>query len=55
MPPARWARRFGLVEAQLSHLLGEFSPERVSDALASATQADADMIDRLLSGELDAR
>jgi hypothetical protein len=55
MPPARWARRFGLAEAQLRHLLGEFSPARVSDALASAGPADADMIDRLLSGQLDAR
>jgi hypothetical protein len=55
MPPDRWARRFGLAEAQLRHLLGEFSPARVSDALALATPADAAMIDRLLSGELDAR
>lgn len=55
MPPARWAHRFGLAEAQLRHLLGEFSPARVSDAAAAASPADADMIDRLLAGELDAR
>ena len=54
MPPDRWASRFGLAEAQLRHLLGEFPPARVCDALGSVSPEDADMIDRLLAGELDA-
>lgn len=55
MPPDRWARKLGLPEAQLRHLLGKFSPARVSGALAAATPADHDLIDRLLAGGLDAR
>lgn len=53
-PPDRWARRFGLAEAQLRHLLGQYSAARVASALALATDADAAMIDRLLAGHLDA-
>ncbi len=55
MPPDRWARRFGAAEAQLRHLLGQFPPGRVAQALDAATPEHGDLIDRLLHGDLDSR
>lgn len=53
IPPHRWAARFAAASARLRDLLNHYSPERVAEALASATPHQVDLVKRLLAGELD--
>ncbi len=53
VPPERWARRFGLAEAQLCNLLAQFSSVRIEAALGAATETDRDVVGRLLAGQLE--
>jgi len=53
LAPLTWAQRFALPHAQLSDLLGEFTPETVAAARAAATDTDQRLVDRFLGRELD--
>lgn len=53
--PHRWAEKFAGVAAQLQDLLGRYSDERITAALAAITPDQRSLVDRLLSGKLDHR